>query len=78
MDLVTLVPTWASSEHGFSALPADWPHLDLVRGVGTWVSHIPGDTVPTWASLGHGESGPYLVLSETRDRWSQLGLTWTW
>ena len=29
--------------------------------------------VPTWASLGHGESGPYLVLSETRDRWSPTG-----
>ena len=29
--------------------------------------------VPTWASLGPGESGPYLVLSQTRGLWSPPG-----
>ena len=32
--------------------PAGWPHMDLVRGVVTWASHMPGDTGPhvglTW------------------------------
>ena len=73
LDLVSLVPTCASSEHGSSALPADWPHLDLVSGVATWVSHIPGDTSPHVGLTGHGESGPYLVLSETRGRRSPTG-----
>ena len=41
MDLVTLIPTWASSGHGSIAWPAGWPHLDLVT------------LVPTWASSGH-------------------------
>ena len=44
LDLVTLVPTWASSGHGSTAWPAGWPHLDLVT------------LVPTWASSGHGST----------------------
>ena len=68
LDLVTLVPTWASSGHVSTAWPAGWPPLDLVRVVATWASHIPGDTSPHVGLTGHGESGPYLVLSETRGR----------
>ena len=30
MDLVTLVPNWASSGHGSTAWLSGWPHLDLV------------------------------------------------
>ena len=65
LDLVTLVPTWASSGHGSTAWPLGWPHLDLVIGGATWVSPIPGDTGPTWASLGLVESGPHLGLTQS-------------
>ena len=30
LDLVTLVPNWASSGDGSTAWPSGWPHLDLV------------------------------------------------
>ena len=52
LDLVTLVTTSASSGHGSTAWPADWPHVDLVSEVVTWASLMPGDTGPhvglTW------------------------------
>ena len=78
MNLVTLVPTWASSGHGSSAWPAGWPHLELVSGFATWASHIAGDSIPlvglldlvnlvlTWSCPRPGDSGHH------------LGLTWTW
>ena len=67
LDLVTLVPTLASSGHASTAWPAGWPRLDLVT------------LVPTWASPGHGSSAwppgwPQLALV-----WGcHLGLTHTW
>ena len=33
--------------------------------------------VPTWASLGPGESCPYLVLTGTGNSGHHLGITWT-
>ena len=80
LDLVTLVPTWASSGHGSSAWPAVWPHLDLVSGFVTWASLMPSDT------------GPHVGLTWTWYLWSltghhrdifplhglQVGLSWTW
>ena len=69
LDLVTLVPTWASSGHGSTAWPAGWPDMDLVTLVPTWASSGHGSThgllwphldpvtlVATWASSGHGSS----------------------
>ena len=80
LDLVTLVPTWASSGHGSTEWPAGWPHLDLVT------------LVPTWASSGHGSSAwpavwPHLDLGSgvatlaspmLGDTGTDVGLTWTW
>ena len=47
--------------------------MDLVSGAATRASPIPGDTGPHVASLGPGESGPYLVLSQIRGIWSPPG-----
>ena len=58
LDLVTLVATWASLGHGSSAWPAGWPHLDLVTLVLTLASSVLGDSGPTWASPGPGDSDP--------------------
>ena len=80
LDLVTLVPTWASSGHGSTAWPAGWPHLDLVSLVPTWSSSGHGSSewpagwlqldlvsgLATWASPMPGDTGPH------------VGLTWTW
>ena len=73
LDLVTLVPTWVSSGQGSSAWPAVWPHLDVESRVATWASPMLGDTGTTWASLGPGESGPYLVLTRNWQVWSPPG-----
>ena len=43
-----------------------------MSGVATWASPIPGVTYPP-GPLGPGESGPYLVLSQTRGLWSPTG-----
>ena len=61
LDLVILGPTWASSGHCSSTWPAGWPQLDLVSGVATWASPIPGD------------SGPYVGLLDLVN----LVLTWS-
>lgn len=73
LDLVILAPPWATSGHGSTAWPAGWPHLDLVSGVATWASPIMVTEKPTWASLGPGESGPYLVLTRNWYLWSPPG-----
>ena len=79
LDLVTLVPTWASWGPGSTAWPAGWLHLDLVTLVPTlalsglgyfaWPAGRPHlDPVSghaTWASPIPGDTGPY------------VGLTWT-
>ena len=69
---MTLVPTWASSGHGCFAWPEGCPNLDLVCGVATWVSPIPGDSGPnvrlldlvnlvlTCSSPRFGDSGHHL------------------
>ena len=61
--------------HGSTTWPAGWPHLELVSGIVTWGSPIPGDSGPhvglldlvilvlTWSSpnLGSWSSpGPHL------------------
>ena len=80
LDLVTLVPTWASSGRGFTAWPVGWPQLDLVT------------LIPTWASSGHGSSAwppgwPHLDLVSGVATWGSpipgdkgphVGLTLTW
>ena len=80
LDLMTPVPTWASSGHGSTSWPAGWPHLDLVT------------LVATWESSGHGsyawpEGWPLLDLVSVvatcaspilGDTGTHLGLTWTW
>ena len=55
-DLVTLVSTWASSGHVYS-IPTG-THLNLVTLVLTLASSVPGDSGPTWASPGTGDSDP--------------------
>ena len=64
LDLVTLVPTWASSEYAITAWPAGWPHLDLVSGdVLNWAKLGPGDCVPQVASPGPSDSGTPLGVT---------------
>ena len=68
LDLVTLVPTLASSGHCSSSWPAGWPHLDLVIGGAScviavdsfWGSPGTGDSDPNWGSPRSGDSGPHL------------------
>ena len=76
LDLVTVVPTWASSGNGSTAWPAGWPHLDLVTLVPTWASSGHGSSawpagwpqldlvsgVPTWVLPMPGDTGPHVGL----------------
>ena len=71
MDLVTLA--------------CIWPHLDLVSGVATWASPIPGDSGPhvglldlvnlvlIWSYPRPGDSGNHLVLTWSWCIWSPSG-----
>ena len=73
LDLVTLVPNWASSGHGSTAWPSGWPHLDLVTLV------IPGhyrDVVTLFPS-GTDLIVVTLVLTLASSVPFDSGCTWT-
>ena len=66
MDLVNLVPIWASPS------PGDFvPPLDLIAVDSFLTSPGTGDSDPNWASPRYGDSGPHLwkimtcILSST-------------
>ena len=79
LDLVTLVPTWASSGHGSTAWPVGWHLLNLVTLVPTWASSGDGSSawpagwphldlvsgVATWASPMPFDTGPHVGLPLT-------------
>ena len=55
MDLVNLVPIWASPS------PGDFvPHLDLIAVDFFLASPGTGDSAPHWASPRSGDSGPHI------------------
>ena len=72
LDLVTLVPNWASWGPGSTAWPAGWPHLYLVSWVATWASPIPGDSGPHVGLLDLVN----LVLTSSSPNLGTLVITW--
>ena len=60
MDLVNLIPIWASPS------PGDFvPHLDLIAVDSFLVSPENCDSAPNWASPRSGDSGPHLCIIMT-------------
>ena len=87
LDLLTLVTTWASSGHVSTAWPEGWPHLDLVSGVATCTSPIPGEFVAHLdliavdsflASPGTGDSDPNWASPRYGDSGPHLWTIMTW
>ena len=72
MDLVNLVPIWASPT------PRDFvPHLDLIAVDSFLSSPGTGDSDPNWASPRSGDCGPHLWTIMTWISVPHLSLTWT-
>ena len=60
LDLVNLVPIWASPSHGDFV-----PHLDLIAVVPFLASPGTGDSDPIRATPRSGDSGPHLGVIGT-------------
>ena len=72
LDLVNLVPIWASP------IPGDFVgHLDLIVVISFLASPGTGDSDPNWASPRSGDSGPHLLIIMTWILFPHLSLTWT-
>ena len=88
LDMVTLVPTWVSPEHGESdphlVLTCNWGfsfprghHVDLVAAVFLLLMYLV-TLVPTRASPGPVECGCHLHLTWSWDARLHLRLPWIW
>ena len=72
LDLVNLVPIWASPSPG-----AFVPHLDLIAVDSSLASPGTGDSDPICESPRPVDSGPHLGIIGTGDSVPHLSLTWT-